>query len=279
MENTEKQNVGKWFVFGEYKVEKLMDGLYALDDGKDSSFYVLEGSQKAAVIDTGMGDGDVMPVIRQVTSLPCELLITHAHGDHMMHSGEFEKRYMSSKDIPVVLEFVKSMGMDPVLGTLEYTAFDPGAVLDLGNGVTLECVAMYGHTPGSVGYYCQKYNIIFSGDAFGSGMGVWMQVPYAVCVSEYKKNLEAFLAWAQDKDPSMEFLTGHRSQRYGFGDMEQDNPVRLDMIRDMVVLCQKLLDKEMTGTIMDAPISFGEEKAMTASYGRAGMVFLPSGVK
>ena len=124
MENTEKQNVGEWFVFGEYKVEKLMDGLYALDDGKDSSFYVLEGSQKAAVIDTGMGDGDVMPVIRQMTSLPCELLITHAHGDHMMHSGEFEKRYMSSKDIPVVLEFVKSIGMDPVLGTLEYTAFD-----------------------------------------------------------------------------------------------------------------------------------------------------------
>ena len=33
-------------MFGKYKVEKLMDGLYALDDGRDSSFYVLEGSKK-----------------------------------------------------------------------------------------------------------------------------------------------------------------------------------------------------------------------------------------
>ena len=54
MEKNEKK------MFGKYKVEKLMDGLYALDDGRDSSFYVLEGSEKAAVIDTGMGDEPVM---------------------------------------------------------------------------------------------------------------------------------------------------------------------------------------------------------------------------
>ena len=133
-----------------------------------------------------------MPVIHHVTRLPCVLLITHGHGDHMMHSAEFEKRYMCSKDIPVVLNLL-SHGNGSGLGTLEYSVFDPGDILDLGNGVTLECVAMYGHTPGSVGFYCKKYNKIFSGDAFGSGMGVWMQVPCALSVSEYKKNLEEFL--------------------------------------------------------------------------------------
>lgn len=273
MEKNEKQMLGK------YQVEKLMDGLYALDDGKDSSFYVLEGSEKAAVIDTGMGDGPVMPVIRHVTQLPCELVITHAHGDHMMHSAEFEKRYMCSKDIPIVSEFVKIMGMDPALEKLEYRVFDPGDMLDLGNGVTLECVAMYGHTPGSVGFYCKKYNKLFSGDAFGSGMGVWMQVPCALSVSEYKKNLEGFLDWASDKDSSMEFLTGHRSQRYGFGEFKQDNPVCLELVRDMVVLCQKLLDKEIMGEPVDIPVFSGDEKPETASFGRAGMVLLPSGVK
>ncbi len=266
-------------MFGKYKVEKLMDGLYALDDGRDSSFYVLEGSEKAAVIDTGMGDEPVMPVIHHVTRLPCVLLITHGHGDHMMHSAEFEKRYMCSKDIPVVSEFVKIMGMDPALEQLEYSVFDPGDILDLGNGVTLECVAMYGHTPGSVGFYCKKYNKIFSGDAFGSGMGVWMQVPCALSVSEYKKNLEEFLDWASDKDSSIEFLTGHRSQRYGFGQIKQDNPVCLDMIRDMVVLCQKLLDGEITGNPVDIPVSTGNEKPEIAFWRRAGMVLLPSRVR
>ena len=42
-----------------------------------------------------------------------------------------------------------------------------------------------GHTPGSVAFYDEKRNLLFTGDAIGSGIGVWMIVPGGLTLSEY----------------------------------------------------------------------------------------------
>ena len=105
--------------FGEYTIEKLREGLYAVEDENESSFYVIEGEKMAAVIDTGMGKEPVLPLIRHITALPCVLLLTHAHGDHMKYAGSFEKRYICSKDIPIVALSAERMGMDKSLGELD----------------------------------------------------------------------------------------------------------------------------------------------------------------
>ena len=50
------------------------------------------------------------------------------------------------------------------------------SVISLG-GTELTICQAPGHTPGSVVVLETKQNYLFTGDAIGSGCGVWMQVP------------------------------------------------------------------------------------------------------
>ena len=52
--------------------------------------------------------------------------------------------------------------------------FDEGYEFDLGGGVKITTVMVTGHTPGSMVFYLEGENIMFSGDAVGSGSGVWI---------------------------------------------------------------------------------------------------------
>lgn len=58
-------------------------GVLRLDDGKGSSFYLLEGTGAAVLVDTGMGSEPLRPVIEQLKNKPVTVLITHGHPDHM----------------------------------------------------------------------------------------------------------------------------------------------------------------------------------------------------
>lgn len=57
-----------------------------------------------------------------------------------------------------------------------------GDVIDLGGGVKIEVAEVEGHTPGSVVFIDRAHKCMFTGDAFG----LWMQVPLARPISEYK---------------------------------------------------------------------------------------------
>ena len=82
-----------------YRVEELQKGLWAIDDEKNDSMYLIEGSQKALLIDTCMVDGPLAPLLRQLTDKPVELALTHAHIDHMYHAPEFATVYLHQADI------------------------------------------------------------------------------------------------------------------------------------------------------------------------------------
>ena len=70
----------------EFRTTRIASGVYSILDAGDSSFYVVEGTDRAAVIDTGITPGGrIMPVVRSLTDKPLVLVITHAHIDHMHH--------------------------------------------------------------------------------------------------------------------------------------------------------------------------------------------------
>ena len=265
---------------GEYTIEKLQEGLYAIDDDGDSSFYVVEGRQRAAVIDTGMGETSIVPVVKSLTKLPCVLLLTHGHGDHIRYAPDFPKRYMCSRDIPLVGYFAKRMGLPETMGELAFQSIEPGDMIELG-GAAIEAVAMAGHTPGSLGFYCEDKRVLFTGDAIGSGSGVFMQLPGCLDIGSYKESLEGFVSWALSRNIGREeiFLSGHRRQRYGFPGMNRDNPVTLALAEDMIVLCEKLLSGEIHGTSEAALLHMGDEFPRTASFGKADIVYLESSLK
>jgi len=45
--------------------------------------YLVIGAERAALIDTGLGVGNVKAVVSQLTDLPIQVITTHAHWDHI----------------------------------------------------------------------------------------------------------------------------------------------------------------------------------------------------
>ena len=70
-----------------FQVTEIGEKIYCILDAGNSSFYVVEGEEKAAVIDTGITAGTkILPVIRELTDKP--LFAGHhacASGSHVSH--------------------------------------------------------------------------------------------------------------------------------------------------------------------------------------------------
>ena len=77
-----------------FEVTKIGKHIFCILDAGNSSFYMVEGDEKAAVIDTGITTGKkIMPLLRELTDKPLLLVVTHVHLDHIYHMDEFEEVY------------------------------------------------------------------------------------------------------------------------------------------------------------------------------------------
>lgn len=123
-------------------------------------FFLLTGSRRALLIDSGMETRNARELARTLTALPLELLNTHADRDHIGSNGEFERVYMSPAE---AVNYYKGNG-----GTGEIAPLWDGDVLDLGDR-PLKIVALPGHTPGSVAVLDVKNRRLFSGDPVQTG--------------------------------------------------------------------------------------------------------------
>ena len=94
----------------DFRVTRIGEGAYSILDAGDSSFYVVEGAERAAVIDTGITPGGrVMPTVRSLTDKPPVLILTHAHIDHMHHMDEFEEVYLCHEDLALPPPYLQEM--------------------------------------------------------------------------------------------------------------------------------------------------------------------------
>ena len=223
----------------------------------------------------------LLDTVKKLTRLPVEVAITHPHRDHMFRIDRFEKVYLHKNDVEKIREdencFAAALsdgGKYPHL-----VPIDEGSVIDLGGGVTVDVLNLGGHTENSVVFACAHYKALFTGDAIGSGYIVLMICPekdmYKVLES-YKKNLECFLPRAEAlRDYA--WFGGHSIQENGCDEQHQQdylagrsvyyNPLRLEIVQDMVVLCEKLI----TGEISKADVMSTDEHY--CNYGSAGMYF------
>jgi hypothetical protein len=69
----------------DYVSSKLAPGVRHIEDtvqeSARDSMYLVEGNEKAALIDTVMGPGDLAGYVKTLTKLPVIVLITHGHLD------------------------------------------------------------------------------------------------------------------------------------------------------------------------------------------------------
>lgn len=250
-----------------YEIELICPGVFYIEDFNNDSMYLVEGRDRALLIDTGLGGGDFLGMVRSLTALPVSLAVTHAHGDHMFHSDQFGKFYMSGKEKPLLADSMRRMMPESRTTAEDILDIADGDVIDLG-GVGIEVIEVGGHTPGSVVFVDRKHQCLFTGDA----LGCWMQVPGALPISVYRENLVRLKVLLERPGyDALGFLGGHRRQEGGmFPPPDPYVPNSYERIDDMIELCTLVLAREAAEK--PSPFSFGEP-AFSAAYRTASMVF------
>lgn len=68
------------------QVGQIEEDTYVISENKhweETHCYLLLGSKKALLIDTGLGVANIRQVIDNITDLPVEVVTTHIHWDHI----------------------------------------------------------------------------------------------------------------------------------------------------------------------------------------------------
>ena len=188
-----------------FKTEKISEHVTRIFAFATEIMYLVEGEDRAALLDTGSGFGSLKACVEQLTDKPLVVLMTHGHVDHAMGASEFGDVYMNLKDEYIYNdhgeeEFRKGgLALSPVADQIKDEDYVPtapfsvfkdlrgGDSFDLG-GVTIEIYDCPGHTLGSVVILIKEERALLLGDACNPF--TFMYDYYSTTVTEFKNSLE-----------------------------------------------------------------------------------------
>ena len=82
-----------------YSTEKINDHITLLRSITGELLYLVEGQEKAVLIDTCLGVGHLRSLVEKLTDKELLVLLTHGHIDHALGAPEFDRVYMNHKDL------------------------------------------------------------------------------------------------------------------------------------------------------------------------------------
>ncbi|MDY6444011.1 MAG: MBL fold metallo-hydrolase [Bacteroidales bacterium] len=126
----------------------------------NESVYLVEGEEKALLIDAGAYMPHLDQAVAALTDKPVMVALTHGHGDHVGGIVCFPEVWIHPADIPMIAR--NGEGYQGEIHEL-----NDGDVIDLG-GREIEVLHTPGHTSGSITFFDKERHYGFSGDAFGS---------------------------------------------------------------------------------------------------------------
>ena len=85
-------------------VSKLKDKTWVFETWDYTTMYLLEGNDRAALIDAGTRCADLDKIVEGITSKPYDVIITHAHPDHAGCIGYFDEVWMHRNDSVLIKE-------------------------------------------------------------------------------------------------------------------------------------------------------------------------------
>lgn len=139
-------------------ITKINDSTWRIDEGH-VCYYLFCGTEKAALIDTGMNSPDAKNIAESFTRLPLILINTHADPDHISGNSSFEEFYMS----PAEKDNYHAHG-----GNGKFIPVKEGDIIDLGER-PLRIIDIPGHTPGSIAILDEANRVLVSGDTVQDG--------------------------------------------------------------------------------------------------------------
>lgn len=176
-----------------FEVYKIRRGIFAIHEPgqyEEVISYLIVGSKKSILFDTGLGIGDMKKLVGELTSVEPDVINSHSHYDHVGGNFQFKEIYgmdtnfsqLNSKgrSHDNVQEFVSKgwiwketpKGFDrnkyeskPYKIT---KVIHNGDRIDLGDRV-LEIISTPGHSPDSICLLDRKNRLLFVGDTFYPG--------------------------------------------------------------------------------------------------------------
>lgn len=186
-----------------FKAEKLSERLYRIVEISGVCCYLVIGDERACLLDTGCGYGNLAEFVKKITEKPVFVILTHGHHDHMGAAALFDEVYLNHEDLPVFKSFghmnrrleearlyketahfteddLVPVRTAPMLKLKDQDTFSLG-------GITIKMLLVKGHTPGMMCPLLIEERIIIFGDA--CGVGVLLFDEFSSTVSEYRESL------------------------------------------------------------------------------------------
>lgn len=188
-----------------YRSERLSPHITRITDIAKVACYLIEGENRACLLDTCCGYGDLREYVKTLTPKEPFVILTHGHYDHTGSAALFEEVYMNHLDLPVLhkhnakrneylsedkkqisaLKEIQMKDLNPLLKR-EPLPLTDGDTFDLGN-LHIRMISVPGHTPGMMCALIPEEKTVFFGDA--CGMNVLLHDEFASRVSEYRNSL------------------------------------------------------------------------------------------
>ena len=175
-----------WFEV--YKVSKGTFSIHEPGHWDGAISYLIEGRNKAVLLDTGMGFGDIKKIIENLTRLEVSVVNSHTHFDHVGGNHQFEAIAVFDDDFEIE-NLERGWAIEELRGELSKErlfkplpkGFNPKAyrilpskptrllkheeTIDLGDR-KLKVLHTPGHSPGSICLLDTKSKELFTGDTF-----------------------------------------------------------------------------------------------------------------
>ena len=191
----------------------------------NESVYLLEGDDRALLIDAGAWMPHLAQTVAKLTDKPVSLVLTHGHGDHVGGAISFPEVWIHPADTVMIGQGARAYG-------IKVNLLSDGEIIDLG-GRQIEVLATPGHTSGSVSFFDKERGYGFSGDAFGSTNLLLFTNSFKLLVN----TLDRTIGYMKANDINI-LYPGH---------YHGDNPETLQRLLDEKRMSQEVLSGKRTG--------------------------------
>lgn len=270
---TPPPNSGSWF-----KSTNTAEGVWTISDNGSDNMYLIEGRDKALLIDTGLGVAKLRAFVKGLTAKPLIVVNTHGHPDHAGGNFEFRSVYAHPADFTAIQQLGAKesrtrAGRSMAKGTpapdmisadeaanatpAELLAIQDGYVFDLG-GRKLEVIEVPGHTPGEIVLLDSANHAVFTGD--NSNSLVWLFLPNSKPLDVYLESLKKL------RKRAGEFTTiypGHGT------------PLPAAFIGEQIACVEGILD----GSAKSTPQKYFAGEAMVARFKSAAVAYNPQNLR
>ncbi len=205
-------------------VKKICNNVYLLSEFGGTNCYLIVGTEKALLIDCGVGLCDLKGACEKITSLPIIVVATHHHVDHIGGAGQFKEIYIHHKDCGFICRLQMSIALrkaylnrnkaiknngftiNDIIKSKYKTKLKPideGYIFSLGNNIEISVKHTPGHSAGSIALIDEYNKIVFSGDNVSGAL--WMHVLGATSLEEWLPSAK----WLYDMSKKYRIFWGH----------------------------------------------------------------------